>query len=648
MASARKASCSVQDMFGDFSDISLEDSKMEALRNLQISRNFTQITGSQSRFLKRNQTVGDRYLFPKQSPILRGGPRPSSGWPLTTTSQTRANAALLKLAQLETKIRNRKAQRCLSDTQSDPETSDASLPKDADEGPTRKTAELSSHNTDRTSQKYTRETTTTGSQVQSGQGSRFLKKKQPPPAQLSPEARLGKEQDFPVPKSKEPARTLASPDSDEEEMKELLGSLMDSSREKTPVHRGVTHTRGSERKTEPLSSGQVPAQHRALPLPSETLPDPKPSQKPHPPTAQSARRTPPRIHSRTSSPQTPASRTSAPSVTDSSSRPGRPQMGHVQLLSIPGSSEAEPSEASLSEASDGSLDDFRINVLSLDDLAPAVSEKSDLEQEGEGAQRETLSSPGSQEEEPAGQRSPRRALVWDESHHTESEVSECLSASSQPSQSRPSSVNSASLDGQAGIPTASRAYSDDFEASSDPTTSEPTGSSQVSLARMSSAVPKSSLSWERGGLPQAPTASRKWGQDVTRVIVKEIAVQTLDPAFTYQWAEATGVAAISPALGNTYVDPTPIASHVVSADAIEALTAHSPAVLALNDLLKQQLALTQQFLEANRHLHTSLLASLDQDTFHYHTLEEAKEYIRCHKPAPLTLEDALEEVQKES
>ncbi|EPY88442.1 hypothetical protein CB1_000172016 [Camelus ferus] len=168
----------------------------------------------------------------------------------------------------------------------------------------------------------------------------------------------------------------------------------------------------------------------------------------------------------------------------------------------------------------------------------------------------------------------------------------------------------------------SSAYSEDFEESPSPTASESLAHSEGSPDRTLATLSEFSASLKTDLPPPTPKSQKKRARAVTRVVVRETAVQTLGPAFTYEWSEAAGVAAIGPALGGTYVDPTPITSHVVSADTIEA---HSPAACALNDVLKQQLSLTQQFIEASRHLHASLLRSLDQDSFHYHTLEETKE-----------------------
>ncbi|XP_030741345.1 uncharacterized protein C19orf44 homolog [Echinops telfairi] len=632
MASPRKGSRMAYNPFGDFSDISSDESRMEAIRNSQTSRGLSEIAASPSRFLKRNQALGERHLMPKESPFLGGGLRPP-----TSTSQTRASAALLKLAQLETKFRSRKAQRGPSDAGPDPQIPEASLATGA-----RALAELSSQATGKVLQRY-------GRAQSGGPGSRFLKKKEPPAEEpTTPAARLGEERAPPAPTLlRAPARPLVAPDSDEEEMRELLGSLLESSGEEGRRRiRGVpsTDARGTSQAQVP-SSRQVPvtAGPAGPSLSGEELPSPTPFRKPRPPSTRSASRTPPRIRSRTSSPQTPspswtASRTSGLSVTGPASRPGPPRMRRRPTLpSSPRRSEAGPSEGS-SETTDDSLNDFRINILPLEDLALALGEEASLIEDGERARRESPARPGPGPEGPTGQGPPRRTQAWsavpldgEEAPPTESEVSERLSAESGGASQDPSAS------------TVSSAYSDDFEASPGAAPSQPTGCSETSEALSE----EPSWSEGRSQLAQRPQASRKRVQGVTRVNVKEMAVQTPDPAFTYRWAEAAGAAAISPAWGGTYVDPTPIASHVVSADSIEALTAHSPAMLVLNDLLRQQLALTQHFLEANRHLHASLLASLDQDSFHYHTLEEAKEYIRCHKPAPLTLEAALEEVQKE-
>ncbi|XP_066888507.1 uncharacterized protein C19orf44 homolog isoform X3 [Kogia breviceps] len=636
MASIRKTSRPMCDIFGDFSDISLEDSKMEEIQNLEISRSLTKIAPGPSRFLKRNQTMDGKHLFPKENAFLGSGPWLSSGRASTTASKVRANAALTKLAQIETKIRNRQVQMDLSDVESDLKTSEDWLSSRADENPPRRMVDLSSQNTYKTSQKQALEIPVPESDMPSGKVSRFLKKREAPVEKISPEAHVGKERNFQTPKEKKPPRRLDPPDSDEEEMKELLGSLMDSSSKKeASTNQGFTSTKVSEKGQTKLVSDQIPNQLRVLSLPRKDLSSSKPFPTSRLPTSRSADGTLRSAGSRTCSPQIPisedtASHTALLSIPSAFPKSVPSTMGDGKLSSSPRRSGAGPQDESPSEATDESLNDLRINILSLDDLAPAVSEKSDWEQKKEG-QREKASS-----------KSP-----WAGAPFSGSEISECLS---QRSVSSPGPKGTSSLGSKSQEPTASTvslAYSEDFEKSPSPTASESMPHSEESPDRTLATRSEFSASLKTDLPPPTPKSRKKWARGVTRVMVKEMAVQTLDPAFTCQWAKAAGVAAIGPALGGAYVDPSPIASHVTSADAIEALTAYSPAVFALNDVLKQQLSLTQQFIEASRHLHASLLCSLDRDSFHYHTLEETKEYIRQHRPTPLTMEEALEEVKKE-
>ncbi|XP_077633368.1 uncharacterized protein C19orf44 homolog isoform X1 [Crocuta crocuta] len=629
MASVRRTGHPTHSIFGDFSDISLEDSKMEEIRNLKIGRSLTKIAPGHSRFLKGNQSMGVKHSLLKENTVVGGGRRLSSERPPTTASKLRTSAALTKLARLETKIMNRKAQMDLSDVAYDLTTSEDSLPRSARSALPRSTAELPSHSPDKT-QKQAREVPMAESHTQGGKVSRFLKKREPPIENRFPEAHFGKERSFQTPKEKKPTRKLDSPDSDEEEMKELLGSLIESSIEKeTYTNQRFISSKVSEKEQTKLFSDQIPAQPKVLSLPSEEHSSPKPFRTSRLPASQPADGTLCRVRS-TARPPRPrtsgdaAARTASPSIAGTFSKSAS-RMPHGKLSS-PERSEPEPRDESPLEAADDSLNDFRINLLSLDDLAPAVSENSGLGQEKEG-QRVRASS-----------RSPQDT--------TGSEVSEHLSEPS-PSSAGPEGASSprpASPEPTAS--TASSVYAEDFEQSPDLTASE-SGARSESPDGTLGTLSEFSASLEGDVPPPTLKPWKKRVRDVTRVVMKETAVQTLEPAFTYQWAEGASVAAIGPALGGAYVDPVPIASHVISADSIEALTAYSPAALALNDMLKQQLSLTRQFVEASRHLHVSLLQTLDRDSFHYHTLEETKQYIRHHRPAPLSMEDALEEVKKE-
>ncbi|OWK11974.1 hypothetical protein Celaphus_00003028 [Cervus elaphus hippelaphus] len=232
MASIRKPSRPVRDIFGDLSDISLEDSKMEDMRNSGISRSLTKIAPGPSRFLKRNQTLGGKHFLPKDNAVLGSEPWRSSNRPSTTASKVRANAALTKLAQIESKIRNRKVR--MGPSEAEPEDW---LPSRAEGTRPRRTADLSSQNSGQPSLEQALEIPVPETDMPSGKASRFLKKREAGVEKIPVEAQAGKERDAQRPKERQPPRTLDSPDSDEEEMKELLGSLIESSREKeTPTN----------------------------------------------------------------------------------------------------------------------------------------------------------------------------------------------------------------------------------------------------------------------------------------------------------------------------------------------------------------------------------------------------------------------------
>ncbi|XP_064625091.1 uncharacterized protein C19orf44 homolog isoform X2 [Lineus longissimus] len=129
---------------------------------------------------------------------------------------------------------------------------------------------------------------------------------------------------------------------------------------------------------------------------------------------------------------------------------------------------------------------------------------------------------------------------------------------------------------------------------------------------------------------------------------RAVEVQTgLEGGLGYRWnTQGVGMSYMEPPVGLGYTDPTPIASHVVSPDSIEAMTAYSPNVIALNDMLRMQIQLTQQFVTMQRRLYDSFSTSIE-DSYQYTTLEDTKEYIKQHRKQTLTFDEALKMVKEE-
>lgn len=108
---------------------------------------------------------------------------------------------------------------------------------------------------------------------------------------------------------------------------------------------------------------------------------------------------------------------------------------------------------------------------------------------------------------------------------TESEVSEHPVASSAPAVQSHSVSSACSVETPPSALTASPAYSEDFEQAS-----------EASLDRTLDTLSKFSSSRQTDLLPRHSLSRTERGRGVTRV-VKETAVQTLGPAFAYQWSQ---------------------------------------------------------------------------------------------------------------
>uniref|UniRef100_A0A8C3S6M6 Chromosome 19 open reading frame 44 n=1 Tax=Chelydra serpentina TaxID=8475 RepID=A0A8C3S6M6_CHESE len=568
-----------------YSDLSIGNTEMgETDKNKNLKRESLMETQfSHSRFLKKKHHA-QRNQLNQNTGAMQEGNKHVAKKPLDIASKVRSSAVLRKLAQIESKIMTRKVQMDFSDTELDLKISDEK--------------NLSARS----------------SLEESARGSRYLEKNDTVKENVtSSKVHFKGESSCQTTKNKVPIRKQLGLDSDEEEMRQLLGSSLEFSSE-NENQKDVTKFSKPDRKLFIKSKMKSP--------PRRSLPPKKQSSStnlfsaPSLLSRNSQKRTSDRINPQTPSPPsrnlqrlTSMSFQSPTSIKDSIAETASPRRNPIKQ-----------SQVSLSERSE---------IKSLDELFSKATDTED-ETDIQIAKKSNKDSepnvfPVNNDQTPlkvvSALTSTNAAFDNDMEGEimTEAEISEFLSEISTDYLSirqvfpgpEESTVNSE--------------YSEDFEKSLSLPVSETTD--RRSLSEMSVGQSNSSVYSRKDLSPSlsSPQSNKKWHETVSRVTVKEMAVQTTDSPFTYYWSKRDGTAILGPAVGCSYIDPVPIASHVVTMDAIEALTAYSPAVFALNDMLKQHLILTQQFVETIHHLHLSLVESLENETFQYHTLAEAKE-----------------------
>ncbi|XP_054038257.1 uncharacterized protein C19orf44 homolog [Rissa tridactyla] len=578
-------------------------------------------------------------------------------------SHTRSSSALRKVAQLESKIMNRKKQMELQNT-------------DLGQKPLDEESFSSASSRDR-----------------SARGKKYLKNYAIASGNMTLNNACSKEEEsIQSPKKNVMVKQQLGLDSDEEEMRQLMESSLELSSGNENGRVVASDSKWGGKSKTPVSSGAPPPSHKEISLTEVSKKSPfhsKDSEKSgfgrvNSPTPSTASRNPSVRHNT-------RSQSLSSSMKDNTVKVTLPTTGNTKQSQISfdsDRSEIKSLDELFSKADDAedstssSSNDFRLNILSLDDLAPNItSEAAELKQKGTDMQitQESNRNPKKdtflvEKDQTSVKMTSTVTGVNDASEGdvektvTEAEISEHLSGVSADFHKHEQDY----LDHDER--TINSEYSEDFERSLSTTDRE-------SVSKMSEEYSESrTYSGKHPSSASSPLFTRERHNQAQRVTVRETAVQTVDPPFTYCWAKSSTAmsqktdedelssgakpshplnpatlvflhtanpsAVLDPPVGNSYIDPVPIASHVISTDAVEALTAYSPSALVLNAMLKQHLMLTQQFVENIHHLHFSLVESLEQEKFHYHTLEEAKEYIKNHKSPPLTLERARKEIQK--
>ncbi|XP_039984887.1 uncharacterized protein C19orf44 homolog [Xiphias gladius] len=455
-------------------------------------------------------------------------------------------------------------------------------------------------------------------------------------------------------------------ESDEEDMRKLLGDSLDSTDDGV-LRPGRPSSMRTVDKILSKSSQRVhstPPPAAVCPLsPSNTTPPRSPASPSHrsspfrftgqgqahfSPSVLSPSPSPPRVSS------SPPRRLNSPHRVASPQRSLSSMSGRSEVLSLEELFPVGPgSEDPHSEMSLVSSEDFKINVMTLDDLVPATFGFTEETPRKEKEAKHSSRVPGSknrhqqpprlrtEEKEVMQQQEEEDVLDYQSDFESESRTEPNYSAS-QVSEHLQGDGDGGEVVSEVGEEASNSDVScgrteDDYLNTFSDTTSQTSDLSHTSksLSRSRDRSLVSNSSWTSCHQSRRHASARK--------VLKEAAVQTQPDTMAYTWT--TGMATFEP--HTNYMNPPPVAAHALSAETVEALSTFNPAVSVLNEMLKQQLAMTRRFITSRRHLHSSLVQSLEPPNYRYTTLEDTKEYIRKHRPPRLTMEEALEEVQQE-
>ncbi|KAM4628655.1 uncharacterized protein C19orf44 homolog isoform 2-T2 [Polymixia lowei] len=443
-------------------------------------------------------------------------------------------------------------------------------------------------------------------------------------------------------------------DSDEEDMRKLLGDSLDST-EDSLLRAGRISSMKTAGKLGRIS-------HKASPTPPLAVRHSSSYSRESPASPQcgspsrfsrlaQARRSPSSSVRSASvvlslSPSRPYTAPSPPGRVGSSSRARSPPRslsstsGHSEVHSLEELFPVAPgSEDCHSERSGVSSEDFKINIMTLDDLAPVSLGFTEETMKGEKKKPKTSKhkclDPGALAggHQLLGQKEEEEEDVLDYKSDFESdfesasrtkpgnsgsEVSERLGGDGEEEEQDVSETRGEVSESDKSRGRREDSYSDGFSDTSRSYTMRTTSHSKTSVLHSrstdsysGSSAPRSD--WSPSHTVTPPRQSRRHPSPSRAV--REAAVQTHPHALAYTWTAA--------------------------------LSAYSPAVFALNDMLRQQLAITRHFIHTSRHLHSSLVQSLGAADYTYTTLEDTKEFICKHKPPKVTMEQALEEVLQE-